>query len=204
MKSLIDVTNIISVKSAKEAIKTWKISEDTAKYIAQAFAETKKSEKNSSPLKERLEKNPELETENFRINSAEWKEIKTANGVRAKRNPEWDVREYLEGKYTWEQLFTYAAATREVNKAGKKIPTSWEIYEKIIKKKYGWDYHKFLEWEHMKFFGRCEPTYPETFKYIDREFGMWCEDFPFYGARNTRGRNDLNRHYGFAVRCIKE
>ena len=61
-----------------------------------------KEEKKES--KETIEKTPELDKENFRIDSTNWKEITDPNGVKVKENPEGDVREYVEGKYKWDKL----------------------------------------------------------------------------------------------------
>ena len=51
-------------------------------------------------MKETIEKTPELEDRNFRVeDTSGWKEITDQNGVKVKENPEGDVSEYLEGEY---------------------------------------------------------------------------------------------------------
>lgn len=64
----------------------------------------------------------ELETENFKINSKDWK---TVNGV--KQNKKGDVWEIIDGEFKGEQLFTWDAAMRETKKVGKRMPTDEEL-----------------------------------------------------------------------------
>jgi len=157
-----------------------------------------------SEQKESIENLPKLEKENFKIDSTDWKEIEDPNGVRVKENPEWDVREYLEWDYKWEQLFTNASSIRETKKAGKKLPKSWTVFEDIIEKKYKWNYQDFLEWENIKFSGWRNPDSKE-FNNIDREFSLWCEDVScFYGRRNRWSHDYNNGYYGFFVRCLQD
>ena len=166
-------------------------------------------------FKENLEKLPELEKENFRIDSTNRKEITSPNGVKVKENPEGDVREYLEGDYKGEQLFTWDeivdwkiikewSATREVKKAGKKLPASWTIYREIIEKKYEWNYQDFLKGEKMVLAGWRDPDY-KGFEDIDGGFYLRCaDDSDFGGGRDGWYCYGWNRHYGFSVRCLKD
>ncbi len=161
-----------------------------------------KEEKKES--KETIEKTPELDKENFRIDSTNWKEITDPNGVKVKENPEGDVREYVEGKYKWEQLFTQDSALREANKAGKTLPASWTTYRDIINKKYEWNYQDFLKWENMIFAGWRNPN-NESFSGIDEEFGLRCADGSnFDGGRDRWYGYDWNEYCGFSVRCLKD
>ena len=139
--------------------------------------------------KETVEKTPELDKENFRIEvDSNWKDITDPNGVKVKENPEGDVREYVEGKYKWEQLFTQDSALREANKAGKTLPASWTTYRDIINKKYEWNYQDFLKGENMVFAGWRNPN-NKTFSYIDKEFALRCADgSSFDGGRSRVGR----------------
>jgi hypothetical protein len=144
-----------------------------------------------------------LEKENFRIDSTDWKKIKDSNWTKVKVNPEWDVWEYLEWTKKWEQLFTKASAIRETKKCGKKLPTSYKIFEDIIEQKYKWDYEAFVVWEDMKFCGWRLP-YGERFDDIDKGFSIWCEDGSnFNGNYNGWNRNNDNDGYSFSVRCIQ-
>ena len=165
--------------------------------------------------KETIEKTPELEKDNFRIDSTNWKEITDPNGVKVKENPEGDVREYIEWKYRWEQLFTWDeivdwkvikewSATREAKKAGKTLPVSWTTYRDIINKKYEWDYQKFLEWENMIFAG-WRHAHNKKFDFLDKEFDLRCADGSnFNGGSYGWGHIRWNRNYGFSVRCLKD
>ena len=69
----------------------------------------------------------QLEDSNFWIDSKGWK-TKVEDWIKVKVNSEWDIWEFAEWEFKWEQLFTWDAAMRETEKAGKKIPTrgQWE------------------------------------------------------------------------------
>ena len=154
--------------------------------------------------KETVENLPKLEEKNFRIDSTNWKEITDPNGVKVKENPEWDVREYLEGKYKWEQLFTKDSALREANKAGKTLPASRTTYRDIIEKKYEWNYQDFLTGEKMIFAGWRNPN-NERLSHIDKVFDLRCADGSnFDGSRDLWDDNEWNEDYGFSVRCLKD
>ena len=149
-----------------------------------------------------LENLPKLEEENFKIDSTDWEEIEGWNWIKV--NPEWDVREYLEWKQKWEQLFTKASALRETKKAGKTLPSSWKVLEDIIKKKYKWNYQDFLEKENIKFSG-WRTKFPEIFKHIDEVSHMWCEDgSSLIGFRDRWHHNNHHDNYGLSVRCIQD
>ena len=172
-----------------------------------------KEEKKES--KETIEKTPELEYTNFKIDSTNRKEITSPNGVKVKENLEGDVREYLEGECKGQQLFTWDeivdgkvikewSATREAKKAGKKLPASWTIYRDIIEKKYEWNYQKFIEGEKMIFAGWRNPV-NKKFDFIGEEFDLRCADgSSFGGGRDEWDNDEWSRHYGFSVRCLKD
>ena len=80
-----------------------------------------------------------LEDKNFRINSTGWEKRRvhvgeTEGGDEYLVNPEGDVWEILSGKHKGEQLFTWDAARRETEKAGKRILTVEEMAD-ILKTK---------------------------------------------------------------------
>lgn len=74
-----------------------------------------------------------LEPENFRIDSSGWKKVVLADGARIKMNPEGDVTEFIDGEHAGEQHFSYYAAVREVEFAGKRIPNADEWHSKIMR-----------------------------------------------------------------------
>ncbi len=161
--------------------------------------------KAAEEIKETLEKVPELEDTNFKIiDITNRKEITDPNWVKIKVNPEGDIREYLEGDYKWEQLFTHQAALREVDKAGKKMPASFVVYWDLLKRKYNWQYENFLKWEHIKLCGFRND--PGEFLYIGTGEDLWCEDGSCF--HQIRGWIGATRRYpetyGLPVRCIKE
>ena len=77
-------------------------------------------------------KKVELEDQNFRVNSDGWRKI-TVDGEEYLENEEKDIWELLEGEFKGEQLFTWDSAMREVEKAGKRLPTIDELCEAEIK-----------------------------------------------------------------------
>ena len=169
--------------------------------------------KGNKDIKEVLENIPELEDENFKVDSTKRTKIEEdENGVRVKINPEWDIREYIWGvqkNLIWEQLFTYDSALRETRKVGKKLPPSWMI-ENIKNKKYRWhetylaDHKAFLKGEKIKLSGRRTPG-NENFSNINRAFGMRCEDGSYFSCYKVQisqvGRED--KRSAFSVRCVK-
>lgn len=83
-----------------------------------------------------------LDKENFKINSSS-RTIQDASGIvngkkvpiKVKVNPEWDVREYVSGvpaEFIGQQLFTFTAALREVQKAGKLLPADQQAVHDAI------------------------------------------------------------------------
>ena len=155
--------------------------------------------------KEVIEKTPELADKNFRVEDTKGrKEIIDPNGVKVLENSEGNVREYVEGKYKWEQFFTDESALREATKAGKTLPPSSTTYVDIINKKYNWDYQAFITWEKMIFSGWRYPN-NKTFYYIDRGFVLRCADGSYFnGHRNKWNYYEWNKYYGFSVRCLKD
>lgn len=162
--------------------------------------------KKKKEQKETVENIPELDNENFKIDSANRQEITDINGIKVKTNDEWDVREYP----SWEQLFTQESALRETRKLGKKMPVWWIVYRDIINKKYKWNYQNFLKGEHMVFPGYRGMVNGELYD-GDEEFNLRCaKGFYFTGNRTSWSHSKprwshgkWNRKYGFSVRCLK-
>ncbi len=83
-----------------------------------------------------------LATQNFKIPSTGWKTLETIWVVAGKKvtitvkiNPEWDVWEYVSGvpsAFVGQQLFTFVAALRETQKAGKSLPADQSVLEAAI------------------------------------------------------------------------
>lgn len=73
-----------------------------------------------------------LEEYNFHIDSTGWKKI-AVDSEEYLENPEGDVWEILNSEAKGEQLFTWDAAMRETQRAGKRMPTREEF--KILKTK---------------------------------------------------------------------
>lgn len=83
-----------------------------------------------------------LASENFKIPSstrtlqdAQWIINGQKVSIKVKVHPEWDVWEYVSGvpaACIGQQLFTYRAALREVQKAGKSLPSDISVLEAAI------------------------------------------------------------------------
>jgi len=171
-------------------------------FVENLSEECKKNLMNAMKAIEAIENLPKLEKKNFRINSRDRKEITDSHGIKVKINPEGDVREYLEGNYKWEQLFTLHAAIREADKAGKTLPASWTTYRDIIKWKYKRNYQDFLKGEKIIFSG----WHGHYFYDIDNSFELRCADgSDFYGDREGCCSDAFweDPNYGYSVRCIK-
>jgi len=176
------------------------ITEEERKIILE---ELQKDDKES---KEDLENIPELEDKNFTVKdtSDRIKIKEDRNGFKVRENPEGDAREYINGKYKWQQIFIPESALRETKKVGKKLPASWKVYENILYKKYQWNYKKFLKWEKMKFCGKYNPTF-DIFDLIDEGFDMQCADGSiFMGFRKHWFYDIWNVAFGHSVRCEKD
>lgn len=136
----------------------------------------------------------ELEKQNFKINSKDWKIV---NGV--KQNPEGDVWEIKKGKFKGEQLFTWESAMRETKKVGKRMPTKEEWVEKYS-----------VEIPDFPKVGYRDYSYGSL--YLQGAFGLyWSSSVTgsnaFYLYFNSGGvypAGSNSRAYGFSVRCVKE
>ena len=108
-----------------------------------------------------------LDKENFTINSSTWV-TQDANGVvdgkhvsiKVKINAEGDIREYVSGvpaQFVGQQFFTYNAALRETQKAGKSLPEDQSALEAAIATMSGeteiQKYKNYLEKAAIKFAG---------------------------------------------------
>lgn len=195
----------IEIKTEKQADSIVDaLDEEERKKLLDALNKKMWTKEEKEESKETIEKTPELDKENFRIDSTNWKEITDPNDVKVKENPEGNVREYVEGKYKWEQLFTQDSALREANKAAKTLPASWTTYRDIINKKYEWNYQDFLKGENMIFAG-WRSRNSEIFNGIDKEIGLRCADGSnFGGSREEWDETRWHKDCGFSVRCLKD
>ncbi len=166
----------------------------------------------SKETKEKTEKFPELDKENFRIDSSWWKEEnwcihwnEEGKSVRVKVHPSRQAFEYLEWNYKWEQLFRPEFALKETKKIKKNLPGSWTFYDDMINNKYKWDYQEFLKWENIQFVWWVFP-HGEGFEGIDEKFWLRCEDGSFLcGEQNIYNHLERgHRDYFFSVRCLKD
>jgi hypothetical protein len=141
----------------------------------------------------------QLEDHNFKVDSTGWTKI-VVGGVSYLENPEKDIWEMLE--CAGEQLFTWEAAMRETERAGKRMPTD-EEFDVLFKEK------------------KDMPNivYAGYYDYTDKVFrnfgagGYWWSSTPSSGdawgrglgsSYSTVGRLADYQGLGFSVRCIKQ
>lgn len=189
-------------------------------------------------LKETLENVPQLDEQNFRVEDTSGrKEIIDDDGVKYLEHPEWDVREFVSGvpsefigqqRFTGDKvdghwnLITQWSATRETQKAWRKLPPSAEIFENIIDIKYQWWYQDFLIWEKVLFpvlvvpdlnvrslmrSGSDMSEYNFYTKWLvaGNEFGFWTGNGSvFYWGKHTWQASFVNNSRLYSVRCIKD
>lgn len=148
-------------------------------------------------------KKPKLQLEdyNLRVDSSDWK-TKTINWTKVKINKEWDITEFINWKYNWEQLFTWEAMMRETQKAGKRVPTDEEFYELLKTKE---------DIKNLVLSGYRNPD-GITFYLRGNYAHLWSSSSSGSTAYlrylywdNAGVHRDLgDKLYGFSVRCIKD
>lgn len=153
---------------------------------------------------ETLDKLPELEDRNFRVEDTSNRiGAIDQNGIKIKVNPEGDVQEYLEGDYAWQQFFDENSAARETERVNKKLPDSIHFYKDIIEKKYSWDYQSFLKWEQILFTGWYGKN-SDSFVFIGENICLRCADGSLFSCTKKEWVPlGNNRFSAFSVRCIK-
>lgn len=206
----IDVTEINSIEDAKEALQTWKISEERAEFIAQALLLTKEPQKES---KENLTKSLEFEKDTFKIDSTWWKRVKKW-WRNVKINDTGDVTEYLDWDQKWEQIFiTYDAFIREVCKAKncskeevekKYLMTMDEYKQKMKVIDEAWAYNEFYDKEVKDHLAGSWIPDNETFYNVGERSHVWLvggKHATF--IQNTWYRYNSNSSFGFSGRLLK-
>ena len=165
-------------------------------------------------LKELIEKQYYIEIaglkvmkENLRVNSEGWKKIEDVNWVKVKVNTSWDIWEYVEWKYKWEQLYTWFAAIRETHKLWLEILEEAELSKIIFA--ISWktlETKKTVEKLNIKNCGFRHFT--GCFNSIDKESNHWLQGNIKDKANvmrilDTKIKYDMDyKAFGFSVRCI--
>ena len=142
-----------------------------------------------------------LEPHNFRINSDGWKKITVDDNFYLVNSKE-DIWEFADGKYQGEQLFTWDAAMRETEKAGKKIPTNKEFSE-ILKTKSDMPNLVLAGYRSTDgtFSGRTTFAGFWSSSQYDAS-GAWNQFL--YSGDATVGGGYYGKAYGFSMRCLKD
>jgi hypothetical protein len=170
--------------------------EEFEKLIAKFNEDCEEFKKN---LKEK-ETKLELEDHNFRVDSNGWKK-ETKDGVEYLINPEGDITEYIGGKFHGEQLFTWDAAIRETQKAGKRMPTDDELSE-ILKTKEDLKNIVYAGYHSTdgSFYERASHAYLWSSLQFARSY-FWNR--VLHSGYSKVFRNYNTKAFGFSVRCIR-
>lgn len=154
-----------------------------------------------------VNKTLQLEDKNFRIDSNLWESktmpqycsIDWEDEIEVKVNPEWDVFELPDG----EQLFTYYAAIREAEKAGKRLPTD-EEFDELLKTK--------SDMPNVTYAGNCNggscnyrgynANYWSSSVYAPSPTNAWRRNLNYSFASVSRTNNA--QAVAFSVRCLKD
>ncbi len=151
------------------------------------------------------EKIVKVDKENLRVNSINWREIVSTNWVRVKVNTLWDIWEFVDWKYKWEQFFTWESAVRESIKQWKKMFWINEFKSLISSMRY----EKFLEKYNVKFSGYRDIN--GSFKFINNECCFWSKNskdddesswYVSFRISNFN-MNRCNSRIAFPVRCYQ-
>ena len=155
-----------------------------------------------------------LDTQNFKIDSTGWKSLETTWIITGKKititvkvNPDNDVWEYVSGvpsAFVGQQLFTFVAALRETQKAGKSLPADQSVLEAAIATMPGDNelqkYKNYLTKTNVQFPG-CYSSWSHAFDDVSTWAYYWLDD----GSRvnlnaTTRGVARRDESMGYSVR----
>ncbi len=142
------------------------------------------------------ETNIYFEDHNFKIDSKSWKIVK---GKVCKESPAGDIWEITAGEFKGEQLFTWEAAMRETQEAGKTIPTEKE-WVKISEKINIQDTMKMVGCRN--FAGTLNDQGSLGYYWSSSISGTNSLSLNF-NSSSVRPANTYNRALGLAVRCLK-
>ena len=161
---------------------------------------------------ENIDKNQwvqKLEKSSFRvedINSR--KESITADGIDILENKQWadrDIIEFKSWQFEGKQLFKPKALLRELAKVNKTLPASPEVYEKIIKEKYNWDYGAFFKGESLEeALSSCLSVSDDTIPSIGTEYYLLCANWEYYWGNKDFWHKRESWDYYVSARCIQQ
>ena len=148
---------------------------------------------------------------NLHVDSTKWKELEAKwyykwaeYEVKVKVNTKWDIWEYMDGKYKWQQLFTRISAIRESKLQWVRMLNKDEW--KIIKKETWWKTNKKMFCGHRENLGFFNLIGHEWFSWLSEEDDKsddgkaWCIWFGEDGYYNMR----FYKSSAWSVRCIVE
>ena len=159
-----------------------------------------------------------MDNENLKVDSSRWEKIEI-DWEKVKINPERDIIEYLEWELAWEQLFTWHAAMRELEKQWKRLPLADDNnqeFQAIIKEIWIENFNKlfpgFLGTGRGRFFGRGNRIFLNVLWERIGILSLWSasshnEDEAYY-ISIANGRSDFttysdNKSKLFSARWLK-
>ena len=146
----------------------------------------------------------ELERENFRVDSTNWKQSTNEQGMIFLENPKKDIWEYVDGvsdELVGQQLFTWKAAMRETKKAGKRMPTDEEFFQ-FRKEDFGKIVYAGYRNTNGAFTNSGTYTY-FTYFWSSSVSGANAWKRHLYSSHSPVYRNPYDQAHGFSVRCLK-
>lgn len=147
-----------------------------------------------------------LDDENFKVDSSDW-EIGEIEWVKVKINPQWDITEFLEWKFKWEQLFTHQAALREAKKMWKRLACADDDnneFQAIIEKVWIQEFSKVsLGFRYLNLSGFCEVSWIAYWSssVINWKYAVAVESI---NSDPKLYINELNKSFGLSVRLVKD
>ena len=152
----------------------------------------------------KIDKPLEFEDHNFRVNSDGWKKF-TDDGQDYLVNPEediWELINHEDSELNVEQLFTWDAAMREAEKAGKRIPTDEELTE-ILKTKE--DMPNALLAGYRSVSGGFHVSGSHAFVWSSSQnSSTYAWRRHLNSGYSTIDRDSNSKYYGFSLRCLKD
>jgi len=147
----------------------------------------------------------ELEDRNFRVNSNGWTKKTSPNGQEYLEAPTKDMWELINceehPKLNCQQLFTWDAAIRETEKAGKRIPSD-EEWSQLLKTKQDMPNPVFAGYRGTNGSFYYLSDYGYFWSSLQSGSDAWYRNLN--SGYGTVRRNTNDKAYGFSVRCLKD
>jgi len=143
----------------------------------------------------------QLEEENFRVNSANWKWSTNKQGITFLEHPQKIISEYADGvpeELIGQQLFNWLAAMGETGNVGKRMPADEEF--NLFKKE---DFGQIIYAGYRSTNGAFHNSGTLTYFWSSSVSGANAWTRYLRSSHSTVYRDPYDQAYGFSVRCLK-